>query len=132
LLPPFPKNRKEAVNHLHSLSGLFLAVSLSGTEIGPQFEVVLYGEGLEYLSPLGDLRNAEFHDTVGRQGLNRGSQKKNLAALGWDNARYGIQECCLAGAISADQRDDLPFLKMQGDIFQGMNPTVVGVDVLYR
>ena len=52
------------------------------------------------------------------------------AGLAAQQARDRVQRGGLAGAVRADERDDLALVYLEGNVTQRMNQAVVNVDVL--
>ena len=58
------------------------------------------------------------------------SLEGDRAALRRQQAGDGVQRGGLAGAVRADERDDLALVYLEGNVTQRMNQAVVNVDVL--
>ena len=74
---------------------------------------------------------AQTHDAVRGELTDFFFPKKNLTAARRHNPRQGIEQGRFPRAVGANERYDFPFREMQGNIFNGMDLTVVGVDIFY-
>jgi hypothetical protein len=83
----------------------------------------------EHPPALGRLADAEFDDLVRAAVVDAVAAQRDLALPRPKQARDGPQGGGLAGAVGADEGDDLALLDREGDPAQCMDRAVVGVDV---
>ncbi len=81
------------------------------------------------MTSLGDLRNAELDNPVRRQGLHRLFIEENVPAGGGRHTGNGVEYRGFSGTIGSDQGNDFALFEVQGDIFEGMNLAVAGVNI---
>ena len=79
--------------------------------------------------PSGHLHDAERHDVVGGHAREVPAVEDDLPAARPQQPADGVQRGRLAGAVGADERDDLALVDGQGDALQGVDVAVVGVEV---
>src|SRR5256885_5337238 len=83
----------------------------------------------EDASVLGHEADAGTGDLVGREPAQRPSRVQDLASRHVHEPDDGPERRRLAGAVPAEQRDDLPFPRRQVHAVQHVTPTIVGVDL---
>src|SRR4051812_45999708 len=79
---------------------------------------------------LGRLRDADLGDGVARQPLDLGAVEDDAAHPRRHDARDRAQRRRLAGAVRADERDDLAFVDLERDALERLDRAVERVDVL--
>src|SRR2546425_4558477 len=95
----------------------------------PELEVFQHAHAREDVAALRRLRDAEADDAVGAQGIEARAVEAHGAVPRPHEAEDRAQRGGLAGAVGADQRDDLAALDGQRQPAQGPDAAVVGVDV---
>src|SRR3954453_18667286 len=80
--------------------------------------------------PLGRLGDPDLGDRVARQALDVAAVEDDPPGPRRDDARDGPQRRRLAGAVGADQRDDLALVDLERDALQRLDRAVERVDVL--
>ena len=91
-------------------------------------EVLPDGQLREEAAALGNVRDAGARDRVRLAARDRLAVEDDLAGLAHDS-RDRAQRRRLAGAVGAEQRDDLAFLHRQRDAVQGLDRPVARLDV---
>src|SRR5205807_5655872 len=80
-------------------------------------------------APAGDLHDAAPHDLVGFKAVEARAFERDLAARARKDAADRAQQRRLAGAVDAEQRDDLSLPHLEVDAVQGLHLAVEDVDV---
>ena len=126
LLLPLGQAREE----LEDAVDVLLEVRLVGALERAHLEVLEHGHAREEAPPLRRLRDSHLHDRVrGRVGdVLAAEADRALARM--VEAVDRAQRRRLAGAVRADQRDDLALVHLERDALQRLDRAVVGVDVL--
>ena len=111
-----------------------------GREIGPylavaprmraHLEVLGDGHALEDGAALGNLAYAHGHHFVRRQPGDLAVLERDASGAGADQPRDGLEQSRLAGAVGADQGDDLALVDRQLDAAKHLNLTVAGMQVV--
>ena len=104
------------------------AVPVAAKE-GAEIQVLAHRELGEDEAPLGHLRDAELDDVVRRQLVDGGAVPDNFARARMEYAADGHERRGLACAVGADEGDYLPVVDADGDVLQGLDLAVVGVDL---
>ena len=102
-----------------------------GLSKGAHLQVFLHGHLLEDPPPLRDLGQTMGHQLGGGDVLNGLAQKFNGAGEGAQQAGDGLQGGGLAGAVGADEGDNLPLVHIERDVLDGVDGAVIDVDVVY-
>ena len=97
---------------------------------GAHCQVLFHTHFCKYLTAFGHQGNAAPHDLMGRQTGQFFAIKKDAALGRLEQPADGLQHGRFAGAVGADQADDLPGFDLQRDVVQGADLVVIGVDVL--
>ena len=84
----------------------------------------------KYPSPLGHIADAERRDAIGRPIGCRMAENAHRAVARMRETHQAAQRRRLAGAIAAEQRDDLAFAHVEADAMQDMALAVKGVQAL--
>ena len=105
---------------------------LVGAHIGAHHQVFSDRHSGQDAAAFRRLGDAGADDLVGPIGVNLRAVKGDRALARLDDAGDGLQQGRLAGAIGADQSDDLAFLDGQSDAMQHFDFAVTGMDVLNR
>ena len=82
-------------------------------EKGAQFEVFHDGEGREDAPPFRDLGDARPDDVLGFQLVERLAAVQDGAVFRMEKPRYSTEGGRLAGAVGADERDDLALIHFE-------------------
>ena len=93
-------------------------------------EVLEHRHPGEDAAPLRRLGHAHRRDLVGRHVAERVPLSEICPVRGCMQPGDRLQRRALAGAVRADQRDDLALLDLNRDALQGVDVPVVGVDVV--
>ena len=83
------------------------------------------------LRPSGAWERPERDDLVGRHRPQIAPRVEDLAGPGPAQPRDRVQGRALAGAVGADEGDDLAVPDLQGDALEGLDVAVEDVDVLH-
>ena len=97
----------------------------------PHLQVLLHCHLQKDPPPLRALGQPMLNDLVGRNALQVLSVKHDGAAAGMEQAGNCIQYRGLAGAVGADQGDDLPLVDLKRDALDSVDAAVVDMDILY-
>ena len=110
----------------HGLGNFLLIL----TGKGPHFQVFLDGHIGKDPPSFGTMGNPQPHDGFGAFVPQLLSHERNRSGLGAQQPRNRPQRRRLAGAVRADEADDLSFFDVQADSLQGVNRAVIDVDIL--
>src|SRR6185369_6087074 len=99
-------------------------------EIRADFEVLVDGQGREDLTPFGDLADAEIAHLVARPAGDVGALERDAARARPLDAGYRADQRRLAGAVGADDGDDLLLLDLDRHAVERLSVAVVKMDVL--
>ena len=125
LLPAFLQTREQLVDVLQiALNGAV------GAGISAHFEVFLDGHVREHTAAFRALRQAQLHDLVGGHGIDRRAHEVDRAGFCAQQTGDRIQDSALAGAVRADQRNDLAFVDLKGNTLDGVDRTIVDVNII--
>ena len=91
---------------------------------GAQVEVLPHRQGAEDAPPLGHLGDAEPHQLVRLDGVDRLPLEVDLAAAGAQQAADGLEGGRLAGAVGAQDGDDLALADLEVDAVQRLHVAV--------
>ena len=75
--------------------------------------------------------HAKRNDPVGRHTGNQLAIKGHAARLGLQESRDGVQRCGFSRAVCTDQGYDLPFIDLKGNTLNGMDGTIIHIQILY-
>ena len=92
-------------------------------------EVLPHGERRERAHAAGHLEHAAPGDLGGRGGGHVDAVEDDRAAVGLDDPRDGAQQRRLAGAVGAEQGDDLALVHLEVDVEQHLHAAVADVEV---
>src|SRR5258708_24990274 len=105
-----PKGRKRWENLAESFHRPALALPAEGKDRDPQ--VFARGQIRKDPAIVRDIADAKGGQRLGRLADDRpprqAQQRGSIQKMGWAQASQAAQSGCLAGAIAAQQRDDLP------------------------
>ncbi len=116
---------KETQTVLHAAVDLGAVVDREGAHL----QVFLDGQRGEDAAAFRDMAHAGLHDQVRVHVGDVLVLQDDFALLWMDQAGDGAQGGAFAGAVGADEGDDLAFLDVQRDPLQGMDAPVVAVNV---
>ena len=86
-----------------------------GAAVPPDHDVLAHGHGAEEGEVLEGSADAEIGDAVGRRPQQRAALEEDVALVRGVEAAEAIEKGGLAGAVGADQADDLPLVDVEGD-----------------
>ncbi len=92
--------------------------------VGPQQQVVLHRQAREKPPPLRHQSDLFLDDVVGRLAGDHLVVQADLALRRLEQAQDGFEQRGLAGAVGADQRNDLTAFDLKRDILDGQKPLV--------
>ncbi len=96
---------------------------------GPEQQVLAHRHGGEYLAAFGDERTPAADDLLGRHAGDGLLPEPDLAAARPQQAGHRPEQGRLAGAVGADDRDDLALLDMERDVAQHHQAAVTRLEV---
>ena len=112
--------REEAVDALQALSQAVTA------DEGAHLQVFVDGEGGEDVVDLGDVGHAGLDHAVRREVGYVAPQQLDAPAADGEEAKDGLEEGGLAGAVGADDGHDLGLVEDEGDAVEDLHFPVAG------
>jgi hypothetical protein len=103
-----------------------------GKHVPAEHEIVLHTERPEHLPALGRLADAALHPLIGRRVGDVGAGRLDPAPGAGHDARDHAQQGGLAGAVRADERDELALPQAERHAVQHLDTAVMGRRVLHR
>ena len=125
LLSPFSEPRKEGQYFVHRLHRF----GAGARQCGAQLEVLRHCQTGKNLPSLGDLADSQITDFMRLETRYFASGKANLACAGPFDAGDGAYQGSLAGAIGADNGDDLAVGYFQREAGQRLGVTVIQIEI---
>ena len=101
-----------------------------GAGIGTHLQILLHGELEEDPAPFGAERHALADDLVGGGAQQGGALKFDGAGAGLQQTADGVQGGGFAGAVRADQGDDLTLVYLKGNAFDGVDAAIVNLQII--
>ena len=111
----------------HALERL-LPVRPRRRQVGAELEILEHGHERKQASALGNEHDRPLHPFVGRQPVDPFAVEPDLALHARLDAGDAQQRAALAGAVGADEADDLALVHPQVDVVQHLRPVVKGVE----
>ena len=125
LRAPLAQAGKEREDALQVLCDGGLVVAREGAH----FEVFHDGQHGKHVPAFGHQHDAFFDDAVRREGTQVFAAQAHGAVARLEQAADRLQGRALAGAVRADERDDLALVDVERHALERVNVAVVGVDV---
>ena len=98
-------------------------------DIGPHAQVFLHGHAGKHMASFRHMGQAHVDDLMGRRLLQVLPVQGHGAGGGSNQAGDGVQGGGFAGAVGADEGDQLPFPHAEGDALQGVDGPVKHVQI---
>jgi hypothetical protein len=125
IVDEIPKNRKGIKQPPH----LITQVASIRNRVSTEKEILLDCQSAKNHAPFGNVDDAALDDFVRGQTRDYFVQKAHLAGARFLDPANRPQGGALARPIGADQRDDLPFVHVQGKSLNGYEFPVTHLDV---
>ena len=102
---------------------------LTGDQIGAHLEIFTHAHLAEQMAALRHLDQTALHKPGGRQAGDVAAGKFDAAALQRGETRNRAHQCGLAGAIGAEQPDDLPLPDHKIDVADNGDAAIAGAEM---
>ena len=123
---PLAEDRKQFVG----VVDVFLDADAVVARERAHLQILAHRQAREDFSSFRRLRNADANDLIDPQSVNRLSLKRDRTLPRAVAARDAHQRASFAGAVGADDRDDLAFIDLQRNAFEHFDRPVAGVEVV--
>ena len=117
----------EALIHV----GDTLVILVGGAGERAHLQIFLHGHLQEDLPPLGDQGQAHGHDLVGGDAPQALAHELDGAGVGGQQSGHRLQDGGLTRAVGPDEGDYLPLVDLEGDALDGVDGSVIDVDVVH-